>query len=93
MDRNSAAGLEVKPSENPEVAPGPDGHKYFAEAPGSHHPIYLTQNQSSGPGTRKKSRGKAVWLLAVIAIICLAIALGVGLGVGLAAQNKSRSPR
>ena len=98
MDRESAAGLEVKlptsPDTSPEAVTSPlDAHKYYAEAPPSNYRTYPTQNQYNQLETTKKSRRRAYWALAVIAIVCVAVALGAGLGAGLAAQNKSTSPR
>ena len=45
------------------------------------------------PGKAKSNRRpRAIWVLAVIAVIVLAVALGAGLGVGLAGHGKSSSP-
>lgn len=88
MDRAAPAGLEVKPSIGPEVVPPQDSHKYFAEAPGSDHRSFPPQHQSNQFEAKSKNRRNAIWVLAVIAIVCLAVALGAGLGAGLAAQHK-----
>ena len=98
MDRDSAAGLEIKPPTGPDTSPEVvttplDAHKYYAEAPTSIYHTYPPQNQYDQPGTTKKSRRRAYWALAVIGIVCVAVALGAGLGAGLAAQHKSNSPR
>ena len=98
MDRESAAGLEVKPPTGPDTCPKAvttplEAHKFYAEAPTLNHRISPSQSQYDQPGTTKKSRHRAYWALAVIAIVCVAVALGAGLGAGLAAQHKSSSPR
>ena len=98
MDREKASGLEVKPPIGPDTSPEAvttpiDAHKYYAEAPTSDYRIYPPQSQYNQPETTKKSRRRAYWALAVIAIVCVAVALGAGLGAGLAAQHKSSSPR
>ena len=98
MDRESAPGLEVKPPIVPDTSPEAvttpiDAHKYYAEAPTSDYRIHPPQSQYNQPETTKKSRRRAYWALAVIAIVCVAVALGAGLGAGLADQHKSSSPR
>lgn len=87
MDKTAPAGLEVKPSTGLEYVP-PGSHKYYAAAPNSNHPSFLLQDQSNQFEAKSKSRRKAVWSLAVIAVVCLAVALGAGLGAGLATQHK-----
>lgn len=98
MNRETAAGLEVKPPTGPDTSPEVvttplDAHKYYAEAPTSNYRIFPSQSRYNQDEATKKRRRRAYWALAVIAIVCVAVALGAGLGAGLAAQHKSSSPR
>ena len=53
------------------------------------HPILNQANQSGHQfQTMILGRLRAVWILAVVTVVCLLVALGAGLGAGLAAQHK-----
>ena len=80
------SGLEVRPSTSLQVAPQPDENKYYVGGGGSEHSVL---DQSIQLQAKSKARPRAVWVLAMTAVVCLAIALGAGLGAGLAAQHKS----
>ena len=84
---------EAEGSTHP-VFPGRDqsmqSDSYYTGAGGPSYPVFAPPNQSNQLEAKGKSRSKAIWTLATIAVICLIAALGAGLGVGLAAQHKSR---
>ena len=91
MDRAAGSGLEIEPTTNLEVAIQPYIEKHYITGGAPNHSISShldTSNQSYG---KVQSRFKTMWILAVIAFICLAIAIGAGLGVGL--QHKSSTSR
>ena len=107
MDRAAESGLEVESPTNPEVGGPYDKDKYYSEIGSSNNPLIAPPNQSNQfenyymenrasnyplVAETDKAKSKAIWVLAIIAVIVLAVALGAGLGAGLAAQHKSNSP-
>lgn len=93
MDRAVESGLEVKPPAGLEVAAQPDGKKYYTGGGESDHPVFREPDQLDQTRARGQGRSRAVWMLAMIAVVCLTIAIGAGLGAGLAAQHKPSSSR
>ena len=89
MERAREHGLEVAPPTYPEVTTQPDD-KYYTRGGVINYPIL---DQSHQAQAKSQSHVRGIWVLAIIAIICLAAALGVGLGTGLAAEHKSSSSR
>ena len=80
----------IESSHNPRVAPQNQSHRSENNDMGnrgSNNAIFAQPD-----GAKSNRQPKAIWVLAVLAVIVLAVALGAGLGLGLAGQNKSSSP-
>ena len=95
IERAPESQLEVQASADLQVAPQPDGNKYYIESEGSDNPTFLPLDQFdrfNQPQAKKRSRLKVFWLLTTITMICLALAVGAGLGAGLHKSKSSRSP-
>ena len=87
MERGTDSQLEVEVSTGLQVAPQPDGGKYYMGGGGYDHPPFVPPDQPNQSQAKGPRRFRAVWVLAVIAAVCM----GVGLGVGLHKSNISRS--
>ena len=92
MNGVAQSGLEVALYHGLEVVPQSNVDMCFV---GSSQPneIALGQPDKSINTVSKIKRNKALWALAVIAIVCLAAALGAGLGAGLANRHVSIKSR
>ena len=92
MKRAAQSELEVAPHNGPEIVPQPDVGKYFL---GSSQPNEDALGQPHGliNSIPKVKRNRALWALAVVAIVRLAAALGAGLGAGLANKHVSITSR
>ena len=90
----SHSGLEVTPFNGLEIQAQPDENKYYT---GSSEVSEANERVLSQPGnhpvSKKTSRKKASWVLAVITVLCIALALGVGLDKGLATKKIVSSSR
>ena len=93
MNRAAESGLEVEPSTSPEVVNQRYTDKYYTTIKATSQPYSSHKDTSVQSYRKSQSRFKNVWILAIIAFICLAVAIGAGLGAGLAAQHKSNSSR
>lgn len=92
MNRTAESGLEIKPATEPEVAPQPNEYMYYTGGGAMTHTVSDQPNQfdqSHQPQAMGQGRSRAVWVLGIIAVLCLTVAVGAGLGAGLAAQHKS----
>ena len=85
-------GLEVPSHDSPESLIQPDGNKYYIGS-GESNKIALGQPDQSIRPVSNASRSKALWALAVVAILSLAAAIGAGLGAGLSTKHKSSESR
>ena len=93
MDRAAGSGLEIEPTTSPEVAIQPYTDKHYVTGGAPNHPISSHLDTSDQTTEKVQGRFKTVWILSVIAFICLAVAIGAGLGAGLAARHTSSSSR
>ena len=93
MDRAAGSGLEVEPASSPENFIQPYTEQHYITSAASSHPTSSNSCACDQSHGKSQSRFKTVWILSVIAFICLAVAVGAGLGAGLAAQHKSSSSR
>ena len=85
--------LEVEAPTGLHVAAQPDEHKYYVGGGRSDNPLFIPPDHSNHSQPKSPGRSRAVWISAVIIVVCQALAVGGGLGGGLQKSSSSRSPQ
>lgn len=83
--------LEVEVPTDVQVTPEPDENKYYMRGGELDHPVFVQSDQSNQSHVKSPGGSRAVWVLALITVVCQAVAAGGGLGVGLHKPSSSRS--